>query len=145
MTDIMLPVLGPVLLNRMRNRDAAFTRAKLMYEIDRKSGPDAICVQLPFTLASTMKLFTTGLAFHRFGPTYQFSTDALRDGSVSSDGTLHGNIVLRGDGDPSLSGRFMDGGPNAPTTALAQRVAAAGIKRITGDVIHRRRHRLAVR
>lgn len=85
--------------------------------------------------ASTMKLFTTGLAFQRFGPDYQFSTDALRDGSVSSDGTLNGNIILRGDGDPSLSGRFMDGGPNAPMAALAQRVAAAGIKRISGDVI----------
>jgi len=85
--------------------------------------------------ASTMKLFTSGLAFDRFGPDYQLSTDALRDGSVSSDGTLHGNIILRGDGDPSLSGRFMDGGPNAPMAALAQKVVAAGIKNITGDVI----------
>jgi D-alanyl-D-alanine carboxypeptidase/D-alanyl-D-alanine-endopeptidase (penicillin-binding protein 4) len=85
--------------------------------------------------ASTMKLFTTGLAFDRFGPQYQFSTDVLRDGAVSSDGTLQGNIILRGDGDPSLSGRFLDGGPNAPMAALAQRVVAAGIKRVTGDVI----------
>ena len=85
--------------------------------------------------ASTMKLFTTGLAFNRFGPDYQFSTTVLRDGTVSSDGTLQGNIVIRGDGDPSLSGRFMDGGPNAPMAALAQKVVAAGIKRVTGDVI----------
>ncbi len=85
--------------------------------------------------ASTMKLFTTGLAFNRFGSDYQFSTDALRDGAVSVDGTLNGNIILRGDGDPSLSGRFMDGGPNAPMAALAQRVVAAGIKRVSGDVI----------
>lgn len=85
--------------------------------------------------ASTMKLFTTGLAFDRFGPDYQFSTDVLRDGPVTSDGTLQGNIIVRGDGDPSLSGRFLDGGPNAPMAMLAQRVAAAGIKRITGDVI----------
>ncbi|MDQ2889219.1 MAG: D-alanyl-D-alanine carboxypeptidase/D-alanyl-D-alanine-endopeptidase [Gemmatimonadota bacterium] len=85
--------------------------------------------------ASTMKLFTTGLAFNRFGPEYQFSTTVLRDGAVSSDGTLQGNIVLRGDGDPSLSGRFMDGGPNAPMAALAQKVVAAGIKRVSGDVI----------
>ena len=85
--------------------------------------------------ASTMKLFTTGLAFSRFGADYKFSTDALRDGQVSADGTLQGNIILRGDGDPSLSGRFMDGGPNAPMAALAQRVVAAGIKRVTGDVI----------
>jgi D-alanyl-D-alanine carboxypeptidase/D-alanyl-D-alanine-endopeptidase (penicillin-binding protein 4) len=85
--------------------------------------------------ASTMKLFTTGLAFSRFGPEYQFSTDVLRDGAVSSDGTLHGSLILRGDGDPSLSGRFMDGGPNAPMAALAQRVVAAGIKTISGGVI----------
>jgi D-alanyl-D-alanine carboxypeptidase/D-alanyl-D-alanine-endopeptidase (penicillin-binding protein 4) len=85
--------------------------------------------------ASTMKLFTTGLAFNRFGPNYQFSTDVLRDGPVSSDGTLQGDLILRGDGDPSLSGRFMDGGPNAPMAALAQRVAAAGIKHVTGSVI----------
>ena len=85
--------------------------------------------------ASTMKLFTTGLAFSRLGPAYEFSTDALRDGAVTADGTLQGNIIIRGDGDPSLSGRFMDGGPNAPMAALAQRVVAAGIKRVTGDVI----------
>lgn len=89
----------------------------------------------PMRPASTMKLFTSALAFHRFGPEYQFSTDVLRDGSVSADGTLNGNIIVRGDGDPALSGRFMDGGPNAPMQALAQRVAAAGIKRVTGDVI----------
>ena len=85
--------------------------------------------------ASTMKLFTTGLAFSRLGPAYEFSTDALRDGAVTADGTLQGNIIIRGDGDPSLSGRFMDGGPNAPMALLAQRVVAAGIKRVTGDVI----------
>ncbi|MDQ6737819.1 MAG: D-alanyl-D-alanine carboxypeptidase/D-alanyl-D-alanine-endopeptidase [Gemmatimonadota bacterium] len=85
--------------------------------------------------ASTMKLFTTGLAFNRLGPDYQFSTTVLRDGAVAGDGTLQGNIVIRGDGDPSLSGRFMDGGPNAPMAALAQKVVAAGIKRVTGDVI----------
>lgn len=89
----------------------------------------------PLMPASTMKLFTSALAFDRLGPDYQFSTDVLRDGQVGSDGTLHGNLYLRGDGDPSLSGRFMDGGPNAPMDSLAQRVAAAGIKRVQGDVV----------
>src|SRR5690606_14630966 len=54
--------------------------------------------------ASTLKLFTAALAFDRLGTDYQFSTDILRDGDISSDGTLHGNLILRGDGDPSLSG-----------------------------------------
>jgi D-alanyl-D-alanine carboxypeptidase/D-alanyl-D-alanine-endopeptidase (penicillin-binding protein 4) len=51
--------------------------------------------------ASTMKLLTSALAFEQFGPTYQFSTDALRDGTVGSDGTLSGNLYIRGDGDPA--------------------------------------------
>ena len=85
--------------------------------------------------ASTMKLFTSALAFDRFGTDYQFSTDVLRDGPVTPDGTLHGNIIIRGDGDPGLSGRFVDGGPDAPMQTLAQQVSSAGIKRITGDVM----------
>ena len=52
----------------------------------------------PMLPASTMKLLTSALAFERFGPNYQFSTDALRDGAVGSDGTLTGNLYIRGDG-----------------------------------------------
>lgn len=85
--------------------------------------------------ASTMKLLTSALALERFGPDYQFSTDVLRQGTVGADGTLNGNLILRGDGDPSLSGRFMEGGSNGPMDSLAQQVAAAGIRRVTGDVI----------
>ncbi|MFL5469582.1 MAG: D-alanyl-D-alanine carboxypeptidase/D-alanyl-D-alanine-endopeptidase [Gemmatimonadaceae bacterium] len=85
--------------------------------------------------ASTMKLLTSSIAFERFGPDYQFSTDALRDGSVGPDGTLTGNIYLRGDGDPALSGKFLPGGPSAPMNRLADLVASKGIKRITGNVI----------
>src|SRR3954464_9668595 len=85
--------------------------------------------------ASTMKLLTSAIAFERFGPNYQFSTDALRDGPVGPDGTLAGNIYLRGDGDPALSGKFLPGGPSAPMNRLADLVASKGIKHITGSVI----------
>jgi D-alanyl-D-alanine carboxypeptidase/D-alanyl-D-alanine-endopeptidase (penicillin-binding protein 4) len=71
--------------------------------------------------ASTLKLFTSALAFDRFGTEYQFNTTVLRDGNVDASGTLRGNLYLRGDGDPALSGRFMDGGPNAPMTAIARK------------------------
>ncbi len=85
--------------------------------------------------ASTMKLLTSAIAFDRFGPNYQFSTDALRDGPVGADGTLDGNLYLRGDGDPALSGKFLPGGPSAPMNRLADLVAQKGIRRITGNVI----------
>ena len=85
--------------------------------------------------ASTMKLFTSALALERLGPAWQFRTEVLRDGALAPDGTLRGNLVLRGDGDPSISPRLLGGAPDDPMTRLARDVAAAGIKRITGDII----------
>lgn len=84
--------------------------------------------------ASTMKLLTSAIAFERFGPTYQFSTDALREGTVAN-GTLSGNLYLRGDGDPALSGKFLSGGASGAMNRLADLVAAQGIRHVTGDII----------
>jgi serine-type D-Ala-D-Ala carboxypeptidase/endopeptidase (penicillin-binding protein 4) len=85
--------------------------------------------------ASTMKLFTSAIALETFGPNYHFSTDALRDAPVGPDGTLNGNLYIRGDGDPALSGKFLPGGASAPMNRLADLVAQQGIKHITGSVI----------
>lgn len=86
--------------------------------------------------ASTMKLFTSSVALERFGPDYRFVTEVLREGAISTDGTLRGNIVLRGAGDPSFSRRFTDGASGeTPMESIAHLVAQAGIKRVTGDVI----------
>lgn len=85
--------------------------------------------------ASTMKLLTSSIAFERLGPNYQLSTDIFRDGPVGADGVLHGNLYIRGDGDPALSGKFLAGGSGEPMRRLADLVAAQGIKRVTGSVI----------
>jgi D-alanyl-D-alanine carboxypeptidase/D-alanyl-D-alanine-endopeptidase (penicillin-binding protein 4) len=85
--------------------------------------------------ASTMKLYTSAVALDRLGPDWQFSTDVLRDGPLGADGTVNGNLVLRGDGDPALSNRFLRGDAGAPMDLLAKFVAGAGVKRVTGDVI----------
>ena len=85
--------------------------------------------------ASTMKLFTSALAFDTFGPDHQFTTTVLRDGAVGADGTLAGNLVLRGGGDPGLSTRYYKAPAEGPMASLARMVAASGIKRVTGDLI----------
>ncbi len=85
--------------------------------------------------ASTMKLFTTVLAYETMGPAFQFRTEVLRAGALSPDGTVYGDLVLRGGGDPSLSGRYLGGGPAGPAELLAAHVAAAGIRRVRGDLI----------
>jgi D-alanyl-D-alanine carboxypeptidase/D-alanyl-D-alanine-endopeptidase (penicillin-binding protein 4) len=85
--------------------------------------------------ASTMKLFTSALAFDTFGPEHQFTTTVLSDGALGSDGTLTGNLVLRGGGDPGLSNRFYRAPAEGPMSTLARMVAGAGIKRVSGDLI----------
>ncbi len=97
--------------------------------------PDA-----PVMPASTMKMFTSVLAFDRLGPDWHFRTEVLRTGPLDVDGTLRGDLVVRGDGDPSFSRRFWGGsefgrGYDAPARALARRIAAAGVKRVTGSVV----------
>lgn len=84
--------------------------------------------------ASTLKLYTTALAFEQLGPDHRFTTDVLRQGTVAN-GVLEGNLFLRGGGDPALSRRHFSGDGNAPMRALARQVANAGIRRITGDVV----------
>ena len=90
---------------------------------------------VPLMPASTMKMLTSAAVLERFGPRYQFSTDVLHDGTLGSDGTLTGNVYLRGDGDPSLSGRYMQGGPDAPMNFLADQLVSRGVRRITGQVV----------
>jgi D-alanyl-D-alanine carboxypeptidase/D-alanyl-D-alanine-endopeptidase (penicillin-binding protein 4) len=89
----------------------------------------------PLMPASTMKLFTSVLALERLGPEWQFRTDILRDGPVLADGTVKGNLYVRGDGDPSMSSRLLGGPPGIGATLLAAKVSAAGVKRVTGDLI----------
>jgi serine-type D-Ala-D-Ala carboxypeptidase/endopeptidase (penicillin-binding protein 4) len=104
----------------------SLTRSDTLYSVN----PDLL-----LSPASNMKVFTAAVALEQFGPDHQFSTDVLRDGVVSPDGTLEGNLIMRGDGDPALSSRFLQGGPDAPVELLAQLVASKGIKRVTGDLI----------
>ena len=87
----------------------------------------------PVQPASTMKMYTSAVALDRFGPDYTFRTPVLRDGAVGPDGTLAGNLYLRGVGDPSMSTRFWHEQP--PMNVLAAQVVAAGIKHVRGDIV----------
>jgi len=83
--------------------------------------------------ASTMKMYTSNVALNQFGPDFTFKTPVLRDANVGQDGTLNGNLYLRGVGDPSLCSRFWRDEP--PMDALARQVAATGIRHVRGDIV----------
>lgn len=56
----------------------------------------------PRNPASVLKLLTTMAALELLGPTYQWETRYLIDGKLEN-GTLQGNLVLQGGGDPFLT------------------------------------------
>ncbi len=97
-----------------------------------------------FEPASNAKLFTTATAFAVFSPDARFRTNVIASGPIDADGTLHGDIVIEGSGDPSISGRSWPYAgkterPNPPLQALeglADQIAKSGrVRRVTGAVI----------
>ncbi len=94
-----------------------------------------------FLPASNTKLFSTSLALTRLGADYRFTTRVLA-AAQPVDGVLHGDVVLWGGGDPTMSNRPIpyDRGPALadPMEAidrLAAQMAARGIRAIEGDVV----------
>jgi D-alanyl-D-alanine carboxypeptidase/D-alanyl-D-alanine-endopeptidase (penicillin-binding protein 4) len=63
----------------------------------------------PRVPASTTKVMTTIAALKILGEDYHFQTSLLTSGEVS-EGTLHGNVYLRGGGDPTLTTDELGGG-----------------------------------
>jgi D-alanyl-D-alanine carboxypeptidase/D-alanyl-D-alanine-endopeptidase (penicillin-binding protein 4) len=107
----------------------------MVVSLDRGDTLFAENATVPLAPASTLKLYTSALAFDWLGVDYRFETQVYRTGIVDSQGVLHGDLVLRGNGDPSLSPRFFGGDANAPMRELARQVVAAGIRRIRGSLL----------
>ncbi len=94
----------------------------------------SINADVPHLPASTEKVLTSVLALNSLGPQYRYHTDVLHTGTLR-DGVLDGDLILRGDGDPSMSSRFIGGKPDAAMDSLAARVVKAGVRTVTGRVI----------
>src|ERR671932_1402781 len=76
--------------------------------------------------ASTEKLTVTYAALALLGPAFRFQTDVVGEGEQRGASWI-GSLVLQGHGDPGLSsGDLRD---------LAAQLRAAGIRRVTGDLV----------
>lgn len=81
--------------------------------------------------ASNLKLFTTATALDALGPTFRYTTRLYHLGDVSPDGTLTGDLVIRGSGDPT----FGSSDHGDPLEDWAEALAAAGVRRVVGRII----------
>jgi D-alanyl-D-alanine carboxypeptidase/D-alanyl-D-alanine-endopeptidase (penicillin-binding protein 4) len=113
-------------LAREMSRTSQFSGA---YAVDLGSGEEiyaskADVARMP---ASVEKLYTTAAALLRYGPEGRLKTEILADALPDATGTIVGDVVLRGGGDPTF-------GPTA-ISELASRLTQAGLTHITGRVI----------
>ena len=114
---------------------AALARAKLppdavtvlVTDADGKTPPRlSHRAQVPVNPASVMKLVTTYAALDQLGPAFSWQTQVYVDGPVQN-GTLSGNLYIRGQGDPKLVVERV--------WLLLRRVQGLGIRSIAGDIV----------
>jgi D-alanyl-D-alanine carboxypeptidase/D-alanyl-D-alanine-endopeptidase (penicillin-binding protein 4) len=119
--------------------DAAAPRSGA-YVMDATSGSELFAFQGDATRspASVEKVYTTTSALRRYGANGTLDTAALSTASVGPDGTLAGDLVLKGGGDPTFGSRRFARqayGGDASVETLADRLHAAGLKRVQGAVV----------
>jgi D-alanyl-D-alanine carboxypeptidase/D-alanyl-D-alanine-endopeptidase (penicillin-binding protein 4) len=89
-----------------------------------------------FTPGSTQKLFTTWIALDLLGADRTYTTELLRTGPIA-DGSLKGDLLIKGGGDPSFAGA--QGGPEHTAAAVfgawAETLKREGVKRVEGCVV----------
>jgi D-alanyl-D-alanine carboxypeptidase/D-alanyl-D-alanine-endopeptidase (penicillin-binding protein 4) len=85
--------------------------------------------------ASNTKLFTGALALDRLGPDFRIRTSLFSQRPPTRRGTLTGDLVIYGRGDPTFAARFHGGRLDRALDPLVQAVTQAGLKRIRGDLV----------
>lgn len=81
--------------------------------------------------ASTMKAITTATAVAVLGPEYKFKTELQLAGVLGEDGTLTGDVVVRGGGDPTLA----ESGISNTFAKWKAALTEKGVKKIEGSVV----------
>jgi len=86
--------------------------------------------------ASNQKIITAATALRELGPAYEFKTTLFAAGAMDTqNGTLRGDLILVGGGDPSLGSPLVGEGPYDQFDQWARSLAGRGIRRVTGDVV----------
>ncbi|WP_421942623.1 D-alanyl-D-alanine carboxypeptidase/D-alanyl-D-alanine endopeptidase [Pedobacter sp.] len=133
--------------NRIQNLEKAFNN--LLADEQTKHAITSLCVldantgkvlfakneQIGLATASTLKTITAATAFSILGKDFQFQTTLAYSGNITPDGTLKGNLIIVGSGDPTLASWRYQNKENAVLNQWVSAIKAAGIKKIEGSII----------
>lgn len=84
-----------------------------------------------FIPASNMKLLTTATALDVLGSDHRFTTNLYHIGDIRGD-LMTGDLVIRGDGDPTFGSEWIE---EDPLVRWADEIAALGVRRFEGRII----------
>lgn len=87
------------------------------------------------TPASTLKLVTTAAAFEYLGGDFTFETAIYYSGEIDSIGVLHGDIIIKGGGDPTLGATDFSTFYGDFISKWTTSIQNFGIKAVLGRVI----------
>ena len=104
-------------------KDVQEGRTVYCYDTDRLQSP-----------ASVLKTVATATALEILGEDYRYPTTLEYDG-ILENGTLEGNLYIKGSGDPSLGSSHFAPGQNKFLSTWIAALQKAGIEHITGSVI----------
>ncbi|WP_037022271.1 D-alanyl-D-alanine carboxypeptidase/D-alanyl-D-alanine-endopeptidase [Pseudomonas saudiphocaensis] len=103
----------------------------VLLPLNASAAPTFINADISINPASTMKLVTTYAALELLGPNHQWKTEFYADGPIEN-GTLNGNLYLKGGGDPKLNMEKL--------WLLLRDLRANGVETVTGDLVLDRSH-----
>lgn len=83
--------------------------------------------------ASNQKLLTVAAAAETLGWDYRFTTRVLATGTIGDDGTLNGDLIVVGSGDPTINPRHPERW--AALDDWAGQIAARGVRIVSGHLI----------
>lgn len=134
LTGLLLPTPSTAAVSLPRPVAAVLGNQKLdgsgvsvfVQAVDEEQPLLAVNENVPRSPASIIKLLTSYAALDLLGPAYRWQTEVWTTGELR-EGRLHGDLVLRGGGDPGLSTeRFW---------TLLREIRAHGITEIAGDLV----------
>jgi D-alanyl-D-alanine carboxypeptidase/D-alanyl-D-alanine-endopeptidase (penicillin-binding protein 4) len=106
--------------------------------LDAQTGEQVFAVNPNMGLApaSTLKTVTSITAFNLLGPDFQYQTHVGYSGSIDASGTLNGDVVIKGGGDPTLgSWRWIHTKEAFILNSMVTALQRAGIHKINGAIV----------
>ena len=85
--------------------------------------------------ASNSKLYAAALALDRLGADYKISTPILATARPDTDGTVRGDLIISGRGDPSWNARHAGTNFWDLFSPFVAALTNAGVRHVTGDLI----------